>query len=80
MSEPFSFFDDASELQDDVLLRKIVECRRQLRQLSAYRSREIARVSKHLAGAVARMEAEAERRSLPIRDVGAFGKSDSIRA
>ncbi len=71
---------DAQDLQDAVLIRKILECRRQLHQLSAYRSLEIARATKELARVVANLEAEAKRRELPIPKSQSFSGTGFIEA
>lgn len=71
---------EARELHDDVLIRKIIECRQQMRQLSAYRSQEVAIATNNLAKLIFRMESEAERRELPITTVRTFGSSGSIES
>lgn len=74
------FITDAQELQDEVLIRKIMECRRQLHQLSAYRSKEIKRASEKLARVVAALEAEAKQRKLPVARSQAFSGDGFIEA
>lgn len=80
MRENMMLISDPRDLHDELLIRKITECRRQLRQLSAYRSREIAKATRELAKLVAQLESEAQRRSLPVSGVGSFSSPGSIEA
>lgn len=80
MEDNSMIITDACELHDDVLIRKIIECRQQVRQLSAYRSEEVARATSSLAKLIARMESEAKRRELPITKLRAFRSGGSIEA
>lgn len=80
MDDDSMIITDARELHDDVLIRKIVECRHQMRQLSAYRSQEVARATGNLAKLIASMESEAKRRELPITKLRALRRGGSIEA
>ena len=80
MRENMMLISDARDLHDELLIRKITECRRQLRQLSAYRSREIVEATRELAKLVAHLESEAQRRRLPVSGAGSFSTTGSVEA
>lgn len=72
MKDNGTLIKDVRDLHDDVLIRKIIECRRQVKALERYPEEEVVLACANLKRAVARMEDEIERRSLPIEDIRSF--------